>query len=66
MRTSQHDRIYRPSRRTVIEGSLLLERMPVASLVISPVQYDVVIFDLDGVVTDTASVHAAAWRRAVR
>jgi alpha,alpha-trehalase len=37
--------------------------MSVASLVISPAQYDAVIFDLDGVVTDTASVHAAAWRR---
>jgi beta-phosphoglucomutase-like phosphatase (HAD superfamily) len=35
----------------------------VASLVISPARYDAVIFDLDGVVTDTASVHAAAWRR---
>ncbi|HEX2360884.1 MAG TPA: beta-phosphoglucomutase family hydrolase [Jiangellaceae bacterium] len=31
--------------------------------VISPARYDAVIFDLDGVVTDTASVHAAAWRR---
>jgi alpha,alpha-trehalase len=37
--------------------------MLVASLVISPARYDAVIFDLDGVVTDTASVHAAAWRR---
>jgi beta-phosphoglucomutase family hydrolase len=37
--------------------------MPVASLVISPARYDAVIFDLDGVVTDTASVHASAWRR---
>jgi beta-phosphoglucomutase family hydrolase len=37
--------------------------MPVVALVISPAQYDAVIFDLDGVVTDTASVHAAAWRR---
>jgi alpha,alpha-trehalase len=24
---------------------------------------DAVIFDLDGVITDTASVHAAAWKR---
>jgi beta-phosphoglucomutase family hydrolase len=37
--------------------------MPVAAPVISPARYDAVIFDLDGVVTDTASVHAAAWRR---
>ncbi|MET0740725.1 MAG: beta-phosphoglucomutase family hydrolase [Candidatus Nanopelagicales bacterium] len=33
------------------------------AVVISPDQYDGVIFDMDGVVTDTASVHAAAWRR---
>jgi beta-phosphoglucomutase family hydrolase len=37
--------------------------MAVAAPVISPARYDAVIFDLDGVVTDTASVHAAAWRR---
>jgi alpha,alpha-trehalase len=37
--------------------------MPVAAPVISPARYDAVIFDLDGVVTDTASIHAAAWRR---
>jgi beta-phosphoglucomutase family hydrolase len=37
--------------------------MPVTAPVISPARYDAVIFDLDGVVTDTASVHAAAWRR---
>src|SRR6266511_1663355 len=34
-----------------------------ASLILSPQRYDAVIFDLAGVVTDTASVHAAAWRR---
>lgn len=34
-----------------------------AAVVISPAQYDAVIFDLDAVVTDTASVHDAAWRR---
>jgi len=32
-------------------------------MILSPQRYDAVIFDLDGVVTDTASVHAAAWRR---
>ncbi|MDQ7785383.1 MAG: trehalose-phosphatase [Desulfomonilaceae bacterium] len=31
--------------------------------VISATDFDAVIFDLDGVVTDTASVHAAAWKR---
>ncbi len=30
---------------------------------ISPDDYDAVIFDLDGVVTDTARVHAKAWKR---
>jgi beta-phosphoglucomutase-like phosphatase (HAD superfamily) len=28
---------------------------------IDPRYHDAVIFDLDGVVTDTASIHAAAW-----
>lgn len=31
--------------------------------VIDPARYDAVLFDLDGVITDTASVHAAAWTR---
>jgi beta-phosphoglucomutase family hydrolase len=30
---------------------------------ISPQDYDAVLFDLDGVLTKTASVHAAAWKR---
>ena len=34
---------------------------PTASAALSP--FDAVIFDLDGVVTDTASVHEAAWRQ---
>jgi beta-phosphoglucomutase-like phosphatase (HAD superfamily) len=29
----------------------------------SPRDYDAVLFDLDGVLTKTASVHAAAWKR---
>jgi beta-phosphoglucomutase-like phosphatase (HAD superfamily) len=28
-----------------------------------PRDYDAVLFDLDGVLTRTASVHAAAWKR---
>jgi beta-phosphoglucomutase-like phosphatase (HAD superfamily) len=28
-----------------------------------PRDYDAVLFDLDGVLTKTASVHAAAWKR---
>ncbi|MBP6604114.1 MAG: beta-phosphoglucomutase family hydrolase [Nitrospira sp.] len=30
---------------------------------LSPREYDAVLFDLDGVLTKTASVHAAAWKR---
>lgn len=30
---------------------------------LDPDRYDAVIFDLDGVITDTASVHRAAWKR---
>jgi len=32
-------------------------------LTISPRDYDAVLFDLDGVLTQTARVHAAAWKR---
>ncbi len=32
-------------------------------LIISPEQFDAVIFDMDGVVTQTAHVHAAAWKK---
>lgn len=34
-----------------------------APLGIDPRHHDAVVFDLDGVLTDTASVHAAAWRQ---
>jgi beta-phosphoglucomutase-like phosphatase (HAD superfamily) len=34
---------------------------PIVTL--SPQDYDAVLFDLDGVLTRTASVHAAAWKR---
>ncbi|BCS52890.1 beta-phosphoglucomutase family hydrolase [Geobacter sp. SVR] len=34
-----------------------------ATISISPRDYDAVLFDLDGVLTKTASVHAAAWKR---
>ena len=30
---------------------------------LSPRDYDAVVFDLDGVLTSTASVHAAAWKQ---
>lgn len=35
----------------------------VASITLSPRDYDAVLFDLDGVLTRTASVHAAAWKK---
>jgi len=37
-----------------------VERRPV---VIDPTRFDAAIFDMDGVVTDTAGTHAAAWTR---
>jgi alpha,alpha-trehalase len=37
--------------------------MPDPTLTISPERVDAVLFDLDGVVTRTADVHAAAWKR---
>lgn len=33
------------------------------AVTISPQNYDAVLFDLDGVLTSTASVHAAAWKK---
>ncbi|MCZ7537233.1 MAG: hypothetical protein M5T61_15870 [Acidimicrobiia bacterium] len=32
-----------------------------AAVVIDPARFDAVIFDMDGVVTDTAGTHQAAW-----
>ena len=34
---------------------------PIVTL--SPRDYDAILFDLDGVLTKTASVHAAAWKK---
>lgn len=34
-----------------------------AAVLLSPADLDAVVFDMDGVVTDTARVHAAAWKR---
>ena len=31
-------------------------------ITLSPRDYDAVLFDLDGVLTRTANVHAAAWK----
>lgn len=35
---------------------------PRLTVTIDPRRFDAVIFDLDGVITDTASIHEAAWR----
>jgi beta-phosphoglucomutase family hydrolase len=35
----------------------------VAAITLSPGDYDAVLFDLDGVLTRTANVHAAAWKK---
>ncbi|CAN5142696.1 hypothetical protein BH20ACT3_BH20ACT3_00120 [soil metagenome] len=37
--------------------------LPHRPVVIDPTLFDAVIFDMDGVVTDTARTHAAAWTR---
>jgi hypothetical protein len=42
---------------------LTLVGTPTPSCTLSPRDYDAVLFDLDGVLTRTASVHAAAWKR---
>ena len=38
-------------------------RQPESQAVISREQYDAVLLDLDGVITDTAGVHAACWKQ---
>jgi alpha,alpha-trehalase len=40
-----------------------MEREKGAKTILSPSAYDAVILDLDGVVTRTAAVHAAAWKQ---
>ena len=51
-----NDRQYPDSKERVMTNI-----SPVVTL--SPRDYDAVLFDLDGVLTKTASVHAAAWKR---
>ena len=36
---------------------------PTEPLVISPARFDAILFDLDGVLTSTADIHASAWKR---
>ena len=38
-------------------------RQPQCKYAITRDQYDAVLFDLDGVITDTASIHAACWKQ---
>src|SRR6516162_8442964 len=38
-------------------------RQPDGGYVVSRDQYDVVLFDLDGVITNTAKLHAACWKQ---
>lgn len=37
--------------------------MPLPDLSITPDRFDAVLFDLDGVLTSTAKIHAASWKR---
>ena len=38
-------------------------RQPDGGYVVSRDQYDAVLFDLDGVITNTAKLHAACWKQ---
>jgi beta-phosphoglucomutase-like phosphatase (HAD superfamily) len=40
-------------------------RQPESKCAITRDRYDAVLVDLDGVITDTASIHAVRWRRMV-
>src|SRR5262245_58889103 len=42
------------------EGSM---RQPKGTSVINRDRYDAVLFDLDGVITNTAKIHAACWKK---
>jgi beta-phosphoglucomutase family hydrolase len=49
----------------VLGGGAVPGRTQAASIAVSRnFEFDAVIFDMDGVITDTASVHAAAWKQA--
>ena len=52
----------RPTR-TSTEDQHWVGTRDVLTTVIDPARFDAVIFDLDGVLTDTATVHAAAWKQ---
>jgi beta-phosphoglucomutase family hydrolase len=46
----------------LIEGEQSMQE-PVSKCAISRQQYDAVLLDLDGVITDTASLHASCWKQ---
>ena len=50
-----------PCGSTDRAGDSATNPLPVVTL--SPRDYDAVLFDLDGVLTKTAEVHAAVWKR---
>src|SRR6516162_9568236 len=70
MRHAQHQRRRaRPCASTNRAGDNVTSTLPPpmccgrAFITLSPRDYDAVLFDLDGVLTKTAEVHAAAWKR---
>jgi beta-phosphoglucomutase family hydrolase len=44
------------------DGGLGPEATP-APLAVDPIRFEAAVFDLDGVLTETASIHAAAWKQ---
>ncbi|UCC75198.1 MAG: beta-phosphoglucomutase family hydrolase [Gemmatimonadota bacterium] len=56
-------RFHRGALATGCSSAPLERRPPVESRIVSRADFDAVIFDLDGVVTRTASVHARAWKQ---
>jgi alpha,alpha-trehalase len=57
------DRRTDESRLTGSAGTPADRRQETPAPVIEPDRFDAVLFDMDGVVTDTAEAHAAAWKR---
>ena len=49
------------SRNQSTDGAGVSDEQPAA--VFTPARFDAVLFDLDGVLTSTAKVHAACWKR---
>jgi len=47
----------------VATGVLSMRQQPQDRRLVSRGQYDAVLFDLDGVITNTAKLHAACWKQ---